>query len=98
MEVRMNAQDRIQAKSRATSKGQTTIPKEIRDALGIKDGTELSWTLNGRELNVTAKTLRISDFAGFLGRPPSGVHLTVEEMNEAIGEAVAERFRRKTAR
>ena len=94
----MNEHTPIHGKSRATSKGQTTIPKEIRDALGIKDGTELSWMLNGRDLTVSAKTLRISDFAGFLGRPPSGVHLTIEEMNEAIGQAVAERFRRKTAR
>jgi hypothetical protein len=33
-----------------------------------------------------------------MGKPPSGVHLTIEEMNEAIGKAVGERFRRKTAR
>ena len=28
-----------------TSKGQTTIPKEIRDGLGIKPGDRLSFTL-----------------------------------------------------
>ena len=26
---------------RSTSKGQTTVPKEVRDALGIKEGTPL---------------------------------------------------------
>lgn len=94
----MNEQSPIHGRSKATSKGQTTIPKEIRDALGIKDGTELNWMLDGRHLTVSAKTLRIADFAGFLGKPPSGVHLTIEEMNDAIGEAVSERFRRKTTR
>ncbi len=94
----MNEQRPILAKSRTTSKGQTTIPKEVRDALGIESGTELSWILQGRELKVFAKTLRIGDFAGLLGPPPNGRHVTVEEMNEGIREAAVERFRRKTAR
>ena len=93
----MNERVRISGASTATSKGQTTIPKQIRDALGIKDGTALRWELEDGVLKVTAKTLNIADFAGILGKPPSGVHLTVEEMNDAIGVAVSERFRRKTA-
>ena len=94
----MNEHKSIIAKSRATSKGQTTIPKEVRDALGIKEGTELNWVLQGRDIKVVAKTLRIGDFAGFLGEPPNGRHVTIEHMNEGIGQAVADRFRRKTAR
>ena len=94
----MNEHGRISAKSKITSKGQTTVPKEVRDALGAIEGTQLNWTVDGRTVSVTAKSLNIADFAGFLGKPPSGVRLTIEEMNEAIGEAVAERFRRKTAR
>jgi AbrB family looped-hinge helix DNA binding protein len=94
----MNEHSRITAKSRITSKGQTTVPKEVRAALGATDGTQLEWTIDGRSISVSAKTLNIADFAGFLGKPPSGVHLTIEEMNDAIGEAVAERFKRKTSR
>ena len=94
----MNEQARIFAKSHATSKGQTTIPKQVRDAMGVKHSTELSWVLDGRAVTVTAKTLNIADFAGFLGKPPNGRHVTTEEMNEGIGQAVAGRFRRKTAR
>ncbi|MFH1996962.1 MAG: AbrB/MazE/SpoVT family DNA-binding domain-containing protein [Candidatus Omnitrophota bacterium] len=29
--------------SRMTSKGQTTIPKEVRDILGLKDGSEIAF-------------------------------------------------------
>lgn len=94
----MNEHTRISAKSRMTSKGQTTVPKEVRDALGAGEGTQLNWVVDGGSVSVTAKSLNIADFAGFLGKPPSGVHLTVEQMNQAIGEAVAERFRRKTTR
>ena len=94
----MNEQVRILGDSTATSKGQTTIPKSVRDALGIKDGTPLRWKLEGGVLTVSAKTKRLEDFAGILGPPPNGRHVTVEEMNEAVLEEAADRFRRKTAR
>lgn len=94
----MNEQKRLVVHSVTTSKGQTTIPKSLRDAVGIKDGTQLTWILEQGAIKVVAKTLNIADFAGFLGPPPSGVHLSIEEMNQAIGEAVAERHKRKTSR
>lgn len=94
----MNVHARLSASTTTTSKGQTTIPKAMRDALGITDGTVLQWELEDGALKITAKTRRLVDFAGVLGAPPNGVHLTVEEMNEAIGEAVVKRFKRKTAR
>ena len=84
---------------KVTSKGQTTVPKEVRDFLGLEEGTQVEWTLDEEgKATVKPRKLRAVDLAGFLGKPPSGVHLTIEEMNDAIGEAVAERFRRKTAR
>lgn len=94
----MGEQKRLIGRSIATSKGQTTIPKSVREAAGIKDGTPLTWILENGRLRVVAKSLNAADLAGMLGPPPSGVHLTIEEMDDAIGEAVAERFRRKTAR
>jgi len=94
----MTDHSRISFKSKITSKGQTTVPKEVRDALKAVEGTQLEWTVNGRDVSVSAKTLNIADFAGFLGRPPNGAHLTIEQINDGIGRAVAERFRRKTAR
>ena len=95
----MNDHVRTEAVSTVTSTGQTTIPKPVRDALGIKDGTPLKWTLQeDGALKVTAKTKRLQDFAGILGKPPNGKRLTIEQLDEGIARAVAERFRRKTAR
>lgn len=92
----MNEHVRIAGASTATSKGQTTIPKEIRDAMGIKEGTPLSWTYENGELKVRAKTKRLEDFVPMI--PPNGAHASVEDMNRAIGEAVTERMRRATGR
>ena len=75
-----------------TSKGQVTIPKPIRDALGIKDGTPVDWTYEDGELTVRAKTRRLEDFEPMI--PPNGAHATIEDMNRAIGEAVTERMKR----
>lgn len=33
--------------STVSSKGQTVIPKEVREALGIKEGSELHWYVDG---------------------------------------------------
>lgn len=91
----MNKVSRLHASSAVSSKGQTTIPKEVRDALGIKEGTPLRWELVGGVLTVRAKTKRLEDFIGALGAPPNGRHVTIEEMDDGIAEAVADRTRRK---
>lgn len=94
----MSRHARLSGSSVATSKGQTTIPKAVRDAVGITDGTKLDWVLEDGVLKVTAKTRNIADYAGFLGPASNGRTATIEQMNDAIGEAVSERFQRKTAR
>ena len=90
----MNRVFRLEASSAVTSKGQTTIPKEVRDAMGIKDGTALRWRLDNGVLTVRAKTKRLEDFAGALGSPPKGRRVTIEEMKEYIRQAVNERLQR----
>ncbi|MFM9912359.1 MAG: AbrB/MazE/SpoVT family DNA-binding domain-containing protein [Methylophilaceae bacterium] len=50
-----------------TSKGQTTIPKDIRDGLGIKSGDRMTFTLlpDGTVI-MRAKTKNMADLAGVL--------------------------------
>ena len=80
---------------KVTSKGQTTVPKEVRDFLGLEEGTQMEWILDDGEVTVKPRKLRAIDLAGLLGPPPSGVkNTTVEEMNEAIGNAVVEQYER----
>ena len=78
-----------------TSKGQTTVPKEVRDFLGLGEGAQVEWILEDGKATVKPRTLRAVDLAGILGPPPNGRTATIEDMNEAIGQAVAERLERK---
>jgi AbrB family looped-hinge helix DNA binding protein len=50
-----------------TSKGQTTIPKLIRDSLGIKTGDKMTFTLMPDGVVIMrVKNRRMSDLAGLL--------------------------------
>ena len=73
-----------------TSKGQTTIPKEVRDKLGLDQGSRIEWLIEDGKATIVPRKLRAVDLAGILGPPPSGKSLTVEEMDDAIMDAVAE--------
>jgi AbrB family looped-hinge helix DNA binding protein len=55
--------------STLTSKGQTTIPKEIRDGLGMKPGDRMSFTLMPDSTVVMrVKSRSVADLAGMLHR------------------------------
>jgi len=62
-----------------TSKGQTTIPKPIRDSLRMKAGDKMSFTLMPDGVVIMrVKNRRISNLAGLLykrGRKPVPIEL-----------------------
>jgi antitoxin PrlF len=62
-----------------TSKGQTTIPKPIRDSLGMKTGDKITFTLMPDGVVVMrVKNKRVADLAGLLhkkGRKPVPIEL-----------------------
>ena len=71
----------MSTESTLTSKGQTTIPKDIRDSLGIKSGDRMTFTLmpDGTVL-LRIKNKSIMNLAGSLrkkGRKP----LPVEQLS-----------------
>ena len=76
-----------------TTKGQITIPKEIRDALHIQPGDRVDFDLLG---DGTAKILpmnvKLEDLIGILKY--DGPPVTIEQMNDAIKQRAVERFRR----
>ena len=50
-----------------TSKGQTTIPKEIRDRLGMKPGDRMTFTLMpDATVVMRVKSKRVTELAGML--------------------------------
>jgi AbrB family looped-hinge helix DNA binding protein len=67
------------SESTLTSKGQTTIPKPIRDSLGLKTGDRMTFTLlpDGVVL-LRVKNKHMADLAGILhrkGRKPVPIDL-----------------------
>ena len=75
-----------------TSKGQTTIPKEIRNYLGLKTGDRLEFVIesDGKVVLVPV-TLDVADLQGVLPAPKRPV--TIEEMEQAIQEGATRSVR-----
>ena len=69
--------------STVTSKGQTTIPKDIRKRLNLHPGDRLEFVIDedGRVLVLPA-SIDAAELAGML-KPPAR-QVTVEDMNRAI--------------
>ncbi|MDB5539826.1 MAG: AbrB family transcriptional regulator [Devosia sp.] len=94
-----SASARTRYTGKVTSKGQTTVPKEVRDFLGLEEGSQMEWIVDDGKVTVKPRKLRAIDLDGILGPPPSGdTHVTVEEMNEAIGAAIVDRYERSLKR
>lgn len=74
--------------STLTSKGQMTLPKDIRDRLALSSGDQVVWTVVDNLLVGTPKNLDFADIAGILGNPPNGP-ATLDEIDAAVREAVA---------
>ena len=77
-----------------TDKGQITLPKAIRDRLGIKPGAKLDFELQpDGTLRVRLMARGSENLFGLLHRPGMSSH-TVEEMDEGIAQVAAERTHR----
>jgi antitoxin PrlF len=81
--------------SAITSKGQTTIPKPIRDHLGLRPGDRVKFFIQPDGRVVMLPTIPISALKGIVpkrkGRPPS-----LAEMDAAIEAGAIARFVRGT--
>jgi len=79
------------------SKGQITVPADVRAELRLQAGDRVSFEKAEDGLYriraVKGDIMRLAGSLKFDGPP-----VTIEEMNEAIGQTVAERFRRATTR
>ena len=82
--------------AKLNSNGQLTIPKEILDDLKLVPGTEFTISIQNRSVLATpatgqkVKTRRLMDLAGILGKPPTGESLAIQDINDAIGQAIAD--------
>ena len=70
-----------------TSKGQLTIPKDVREKLALKPGDRIALTVIGNHIVGIPRNRKIADLAGILGDPPGGP-ATLEEIDAGVREAV----------
>src|SRR5512138_3443980 len=82
--------------AKVTSKGQVTIPKEIRDKLRLKTGDRLLFTADEvGEVRLTALNRSLLDLVGCLkSKVTRTTPVTLEEMDEAIQDSAVARFKR----
>jgi antitoxin PrlF len=83
------------ASTTLTSKGQVTIPKAIRELLGVKEGDRLVF-----HLDQSGKVVLQPEQAGPLGRLPGLLHhlagnrpVSMEEMKEAVQRRMRKKYR-----
>jgi len=70
----------VDAAAKVTSKGQVTVPKAVRDALGIKEGDEVVFRVEGNRAVLT----RTPDFLGLAG----SIRVPAAKRNVAWDEVV----------
>jgi len=70
--------------AKITSKGQITLPKEVRERLNVDSGDNVIFFVNNRgEIVVDGVSGDVRDLKGFLKRPGQK-RLSLEEMDAAI--------------
>jgi AbrB family looped-hinge helix DNA binding protein len=74
--------------STLTSKGQVTLPKQIRERLRLRAGDKLEFILrdDGR-IEVLVRNARMTDLKGMIPPPRRGV--TLDDMEKAIGRGAS---------
>ena len=76
--------------AKLTSKGQITIPREVRKALGLHTGDRLAFTVrDDGKCEVEAEKISLLSLRGMLRPKVKGI--TVEAMNEIIRRAGSRR-------
>jgi antitoxin PrlF len=78
--------------STITSKGQATIPKAVRDHLGLRAGDRMKFFIHPDGGVVILPKLPVSAVRGIVRSKRT---VTVEEMTEAVAAGVAERRGRR---
>ncbi len=76
-------------RARLTSQGQITVPKAVRDALGIRPGDEIEFVPRDGELLVEVRPKRnVLDFAGLASDAAAAIPATAEEIDDLIGRGM----------
>ena len=83
-----------------TSKGQITIPSEVRNAMGVAAGDKIEFVrLKGGDYRIRARKRRsYLDFAAKHPLPKPDRPFRDEDIDDAVGEAMTAKWNRTRAR
>jgi len=71
--------------STITGKGQTTVPKEVRDALDLDAGDKLTWEISGGRVAVTRERPGLWRWQGVIKHGPADAVQAVIEARKTRG-------------
>lgn len=71
--------------STLTSKGQTTVPKEVREALDLEQGDKLTWEIRGGKVAVTTERPAFYRWEGVIKNSSGDVVKEIEEARKRRG-------------
>ena len=80
--------------STVTKKFQTTVPKDVRDAVGLDAGATLKWAKSSKGDNVFEVVIGnydVTELKGLVAKPQKPV--TIEQMNDAIKDMAGDRHK-----
>ncbi len=81
--------------TRVTRKGQITLPKDVREALGVEHSDYVVVVLDGEKAILSP--VRAEKLAGLKGRlPTTRSHRGVEDVRREVGRELGERGRKPT--
>lgn len=80
----------METSARLSSKGQITVPRSVRDALGLKEGDNVVFRVDGQR----ATLARTPNFLELAGSVPVPAELRGRPWSEIIARAHARRARR----
>jgi AbrB family looped-hinge helix DNA binding protein len=70
--------------SAITSKGRTTLPRGVRDALGVSAGDRVRYVVEGNEVRLL-KVRSVMELEGVLQHPRRGA-ASLDDMDEGVAE------------
>lgn len=73
--------------STITSKGQTTVPKEIRDVLDVGPGDRLTWEVRGGKVSITTASPGLFRWEGIFKDGPADAVEAVKEARQRRGRS-----------
>jgi len=76
-------------RSTVTSKGQTTVPKDVRDALDLEPGDKLTWEVRGGKVTITTERPAFYRWEGFIQRAATAGTASVLERSNSVDRSDA---------